>query len=249
VTYVRPLVYQDETLREVQRIVDSVFEREPLRNVLDAGCGYTLPLDFARNVRLVGLDASADALAKNQNIDVGIVGDIETYPLATDEYDVIVCWAVLEHLANPRAALRNMARALRPGGLLVVGIPDLWSLKGLVTKLTPHRFHVWVYRRIYGKPDAGKPGFGPYRTYLGRDIAPRRLERLARAQSLERIYASTSVVDLGLPRPLAVLWSAATKLGRIATLGAWDPAASEHVSVFRKGPRRPLIAGGCEPNP
>jgi SAM-dependent methyltransferase len=232
--YARPLVYQDETLREVQRFVDREFERSPPRDVLDAGCGFTLPLDFPRSVRLVGLDSSADALAKNQNIDEGIVGDLETYRLGGDEFDVIVCWTVLEHLPNPRSALANMAQALRPGGLLIVGIPNLWSLKGLVTKLTPHRFHVWVYRRILGKRHAGKPGFGPYRTYLRRDVAPDRLRRLARAEGLERVYASTYEIDLGLPRPAAVLWSLATRAGRIVTLGAWNPAASDHAAVFRK---------------
>ena len=34
--------------------------------VLDAGCGYALAVDFPRTVWLVGLDASPEALAKNQ---------------------------------------------------------------------------------------------------------------------------------------------------------------------------------------
>jgi SAM-dependent methyltransferase len=235
-TYARPLVYQDETLRDIQRFVDSHFGRQPPRDVLDAGCGYLLPLDFPRSVRLVGLDTSDQALATNRNIDVGIVGDLETYPLGAAEFDAIVCWTVLEHLPNPRAALANMARALRPGGLLIVGIPNLWSMKGLVTKLTPHRFHVWVYRHVLGNEQAGNTFGPPYPTYLRRDIAPNRLARLARAEGLQRIYASTYEIDLGLPRPLAVLWSAASGLGRMATLGAWDPAASDHAAVFKKIP-------------
>jgi hypothetical protein len=48
------------------------------------------------------------------------------------------------------------------------------------------------------------------------------------------VYASTYEIDLGLPRPVAVLWSAATAVGRIVTFGAWKPAASDHVAVFRK---------------
>jgi hypothetical protein len=62
--------------------------------------------------------------------------------------------------------------------------------------------------------------------------------RLAQAEGLQRIYASTHEIDLGLPRPLAVLWSAASVLGRIVTLGAFDPAASEHAAVFKKDPSR-----------
>ncbi len=166
------------------------------------------------------------------------VGDIETYSFSPGEFDAVLCWTVLEHLANPRAALANMARALRPGGLLIIGVPNLWSLKGLITKLTPHRFHVWAYRHVWGYRDAGTPAFGPFRTHLRRDIAPNRLVRIARGENLERIYASTYGIDPGLPRPLHAVWSALAAIGRIATLGGWNSAAGEHVAVFRKIPER-----------
>jgi SAM-dependent methyltransferase len=221
----------------LQHFLDEEFASTEVRTVLDAGCGYSLPVRLPRDVRIVGLDSSAEALSKNEHIDEAIVGDVETYPLAGDGFDVVVCWTVLEHLANPRAALSNFAFALRPGGLLIVGIPNLWSLKGLVTKLTPHSFHVWVYRRIWGVKEAGQPGVAPFPTYLRRDIAPGRLAQSARRLGLERIYAANYRNAYPLPRVLAILWSAAEALGRIASLGSWDPGASEHVAVFRKLPR------------
>ncbi len=233
-TYARPIVYQDEPLRALQGFVDDYFRGGGLRSALDAGCGYTLPLDFSRDVHLVGLDASPEALAKNENIDQGIVGDIETYPLEADAYDLILCWTVLEHLTRPGGAIANMAHGLRPGGLLVIGIPNIWSLKGLLTKFTPHRFHVWVYRRFLGWENAGKPGFGPYPTYLRREIASDRLERFSRTLELERVYAKTYEIELGLPKPVAVVWTIATTLLRIVTLGRWNAAASDHVAVFKK---------------
>ena len=230
-----PSVAHDGTPSErLQRFLDRQFAEIEVRDVLDAGCGFSLPVDLPAGVRIMGLDTSADALAKNRYIDTGIVGDIETYPLPEEGFDVVLCWTVLEHLANPRAALANMARALRPGGLLVVAIPNVWSLKGLVTKLTPHGFHVWAYRRIWGYAEAGTPGFGPYRTHLNRDIAPERLTRLAREDGLERVYASTYALEPRLPRPLKVVWSAVETAGRLVTLGRWSPALSEHVAVFRK---------------
>lgn len=232
--YARPNVYQDETLRDVQQLVDDYFESSDLRVVLDAGCGYTLPLDVPRSVQLVGLDASPEALAENENIDVGLVGDVTTYALEHGAYDAVICWTVLEHLPNPEAALANLARSLRRGGLLVVGIPNVWSLKGLVTKLTPHAFHVWVYRRLLGHARAGQPGFAPFPTYLRRDIAPASLERLARAHDLELVHAVTYEADLGLPSSLATAWSAATTAGRALTLGRWRAADSDYVAVFRK---------------
>lgn len=41
-----------------------------------------------------------------------------------DSFDIVVCEQVLEHLAEPGAAIREFSRVLRPGGLLVVGVPS-----------------------------------------------------------------------------------------------------------------------------
>jgi len=75
-----------------------------------------------------------------------------------------------------------MARALKPDGMLVLGLPNVISTKGLVTKFTPHRFHVWFYRRIKNSPRAGLPGYGPFKTYLRWSLRPRTLRA-----SLERL--------------------------------------------------------------
>jgi SAM-dependent methyltransferase len=224
-----------EALNELQRLVDSGLAggtRE--RSVLDAGCGFTLPVALPTEVRLVGLDISPEALALNARLDSRIVGDIQTYPLPAESFDVVLCWTVLEHLPDPRAAVANMARALKSGGLLVVGVPNVWSLRGLVTRLTPHRFHVWAYRRLLRFPQAGTPGYGPFPTHLKSEIAPRRLAEVARAENLEPVYAATYGLPSGLSRGLDAFWSLALALGRIVTFGAWDAAASEHLVVFRK---------------
>jgi SAM-dependent methyltransferase len=227
-------VADPEAIARLRRLVASEFEKGGVRTVLDAGCGFSLPFEFPPGLRFTGLDASAEALAKNTYIDSAIVGDVESYPLPAEEWDAVLCWTVLEHLARPRAAMANMARSLRPGGLLIVGVPNVWSLKGLVTKLTPHRFHVWVYRHLLRYPGAGTPGFGPYRTYLRLDASPSGLERLAASLGLERIHAETYALGSGLPRGLDRVWSLALVLGRLVTLGRWDPGASDHVAVFRK---------------
>ncbi len=220
--------------RELQALLDASLGGDVPRRVLDAGCGYSIHLELPDGVELTGLDISPEVLEKHERLDARIVGDVETYPLPSATYDVVLCWNVLEHLRHPRAAVANLGQTLKPGGLLIVGVPNLWSLKGLVTKLTPHRFHVWVYRRILGYQEAGTPEFGPYPTYLRRDISPARLAELARTTRLDVVYARSYEVPLGLPRALAAAWSVASRLGRVLTLGAWDSAATEHVAVFRK---------------
>jgi SAM-dependent methyltransferase len=224
----------DEPIARLRSFVAAEFEKADVHDVLDAGCGFSLPFEFPAGLRFVGLDASAEALAKNTYIESGVVGDVESYRFPEGQFDAVLCWTVLEHLAHPSRAVENLARALRPGGLLIVGVPNPRSLKGLVTRLTPHRFHVWVYRHLLDYSDAGAPGFGPYRTYLRSEIAPENLERVARSADLERIYAETYALGSGLPRRLDQLWSLALMVGRIGSLGRWDPGASEHLAVFRK---------------
>jgi SAM-dependent methyltransferase len=44
----------------------------------------------------------------------------EALPLADGGYDVVTCWDVLEHVQAPDALLAELARVLRPGGLLLI---------------------------------------------------------------------------------------------------------------------------------
>jgi SAM-dependent methyltransferase len=220
--------------RVLEGLVDGALDTGERPKVLDAGCGYTLPFELPSNAWLVGLDISPEALAKHGRLDDTIVGDIETFELPEDEFNVVLCWTVLEHLAHPDRAVENMARAVKPGGLLVVGVPNVWSMKGIFTRLTPYRFHVWFYRHVLGHADAGTPGSGPYPTHLQREITPQGLRRLGRRSNLDCIYASSYRVPTELPRGLDVMWSGLAWLGRVATLGLWHSEESEHVSIFRK---------------
>ena len=153
--------------------------------VLDAGCGGgDFYADFP-NAHVVGIDLDADALARNDKIDEQIVGDILSYPFESDSFDVILCQDVLEHLQDPTTAVRNFARWVKPGGRIILGYPNVMSLKGMVTKFTPHAFHLWFYRQILGSRLAGTPGYGPYRTHLRFAISPRNIRKLANEVRLD----------------------------------------------------------------
>ena len=49
-------------------------------------------------------------------------GDICALTPATESFDVVMSWSVMEHLTDPESALRHMVRALRPGGVLFVSV-------------------------------------------------------------------------------------------------------------------------------
>jgi len=54
-------------------------------------------------------------------------GTISDMNLANHSFDVVTLWDVLEHMPNPREALIECRRVLKPGGLLVVNYPDIGS--------------------------------------------------------------------------------------------------------------------------
>jgi len=126
-------------------------DNQPLR-VLDAGSGRgDLAVALARrhpNWHIIGVDLALDraayaiAAAKHlglKNLEFRI-GDLANLGYE-NEFDLIVNSDVLEHIEDDRTVLRNLFRALRPGGHLVVTSPSI-----------PQRRHLrlvrWRERRI-----------------------------------------------------------------------------------------------------
>ena len=224
----------------LQRIVAESVDGAAEVSLLEAGCGqFPSPLGVEERARIVGIDTSEAQLARNTWADEKIQGDIVTYAFAPGAYDVVVCWDVLEHLPRPELALDNLLGATRPGGLLVVKIPNVMSAKGLVTKFTPHRFHIWVYRHVFGYTDPGVGDRPPFRTYLRRSIRPRALRGFGRRRGLVLEMLGTYEADKqqGVRERLYLsggLWRLLRGAVRLVTLGAIDPDATELIAVFRK---------------
>jgi SAM-dependent methyltransferase len=74
-----------------------------------------------RRLRGIGLRGYATLdLARR---DVGLRADLERLPFAAASFDAILCNHVLEHVGDDRAALRELARVLAPGGFAVLTVP------------------------------------------------------------------------------------------------------------------------------
>jgi SAM-dependent methyltransferase len=152
--------------------------------VLDAGCGSLSHLRLDAAERRVGIDISPLQLERNTGLDERIVGDIETYPFSPGSFDLVIAWFVLEHLERPVEALDNLVAAARPGALIVVGVPNVQSIKGIVTKLTPAWAHVVVVRRVYPYWSREDEDIGPFPTKLRRSISAGRLREYAEQRGL-----------------------------------------------------------------
>ena len=105
----------------------------PGTSVLDVGCGPgTITADLARLVApgpVVGIDAGPAVIAEaarlsgSDNLSFA-VEDVEQLSFADHSFDVVHAHQVLQHLADPVAALREMRRVCRPGGLVAARDAD-----------------------------------------------------------------------------------------------------------------------------
>lgn len=157
------------------RLIERYIERRavPGRSlaILEAGCGQQWPLDLRSTPYvLCGVDVDRKALEirkyQRGDLDEIIEGDLRTVSLGERRFDVIYCSYVLEHVDEADRVLKNFVRWLRPGGLLVIRVPDPYSVRGFVTRVTPHWFHVLFYKRVLRRENAGQPGHGPYATFF-----------------------------------------------------------------------------------
>ncbi|MEQ1729650.1 MAG: class I SAM-dependent methyltransferase [Vicinamibacterales bacterium] len=114
------------------------------RRGLDFGCGSgaLCDHDFRNDVDfVVGVDADP-ASAGNPFVNAVVLANGTALPFREGSFGVVAARYVFEHLDDPRAILRELARVLVPGGRIVFLTPNLWHYVTLIAWLTP----AWVHR-------------------------------------------------------------------------------------------------------
>lgn len=128
------------------RVMELLPER--LGKVADLGCGPGVMVDavLSRGGTFVGLDYSSEMVKEANELFAGRPGvsfqqgDIEQLPLPSDEFDQVLCMAVLEYLDSPHRALREIHRILRPGGTAIITVPKAVHVdQGMIRLTTPLR--------------------------------------------------------------------------------------------------------------
>ncbi len=112
--------------------------------LLEVGCGYGHLLHrFSDRYEVVAVDVSRHAVARTRDV-LGVLGvvcaDVQSLLPFRKPFDLVLAINVLEHVADPEAAVRSIATALAPGGLCLLHMP---TISGPITR--------FVYRFTYDK--------------------------------------------------------------------------------------------------
>ncbi len=125
----------------------------PETDVLDIGCGRGAP-NLAKLKgkagKLYGIDLvdftldDPDLTLRNQNVEA-------MTEVASGSVDLAYSRAVMEHVKDTEAALREIHRVLRPGGRYVFLTPNFYDYGALISYLVPNRLHPAIVRMTEGR--------------------------------------------------------------------------------------------------
>jgi ubiquinone/menaquinone biosynthesis C-methylase UbiE len=153
-----------ETMKEARRYsahVVNLFRSHIGRRVLEVGCGIgTMTaqlLEIADTV--LGVEPNPNCVARLQEA-VGsdpkltlrfcLLEECDPMELAAHRFDTVFCANVLEHIEDDTAALETFARALLPGGKVLIFVPAVQAAYGPLDAELGH------FRR-YSKPTLARP--------------------------------------------------------------------------------------------
>jgi len=142
----------------------------PAGRVLDVGC---FKGEFLETMRRRGWDVHGVELhARPPNL-FGLdihYGAIEAAPFAAASFDLITIWAVLEHVLDPRGILHACRRLLKPGGRLVVLVPNFNSLPGRYMQHDDIPRHITMFTRKTLYRILDDCGFAATRFHCGQEV-------------------------------------------------------------------------------
>lgn len=113
---------------EVSRITNLISDRNKSLKILDIGCrtgDFLMHWDKRHKLFGVELNSHNAEIAKERGINVYC--DFVENISFDEKFDIITCYALLEHIPSPNILLTKIISALQPNGVLVILIPSIES--------------------------------------------------------------------------------------------------------------------------
>lgn len=148
-------------LRAVSRILGRYARADGHPRLLDIGCGTGMFLERQGVAyRSFGLDFSREALdfSRQRGLTRLVCADSQAIPFASDSFDVVTAFDLIEHVPRDQTLVSEAHRILRPGGMLVASVPAhqfLWGAHDVA--LHHHRRYQWAQFDSLFEPAKWKP--------------------------------------------------------------------------------------------
>lgn len=145
-------IYQIVKRNAIKQKVALIAKYSSNRSVLDIGAGTGDFLVEAKNQgwNTLGIEPneSAKQLAKNKG--VNFIENLES--ISDDSFDVITMWHVLEHVRNLDYQLDQLKRICKPGGIIIIAVPNFKSYDAQYYKEFWAAYdvprHLWHFSKI-----------------------------------------------------------------------------------------------------
>ena len=141
-TFIETYIREEPSYRAYfRRKVSDLLKVAPPGRILDVGCATGVFLDEARRAGFqeIGVDLlpSAVAYARDRLGVDSRLGVLEEMGFSSAQFDAVSLFQIIEHVPDPAGLVREVARLLRPGGVLLLTTPDR---RGLLARLTGQRW-------------------------------------------------------------------------------------------------------------
>lgn len=216
--YSEDLITQNQVFEHVK--IEALKRIFPQRfSMLEVGCGTAyVSLYFAKrgnnitcvDINKVALDIAKSNFKKQKASGKFVLASAESLPFADNHFDVVSSFGLMEHFEDPRLAFTEMARVLKPGGVLFADI-------------VPNRFSVQTFGNIFnlfasfcmgllrGKPREGwQKGIRNVRPlYFESNMGCREYKKIIESVGIKKmtVRGNRPVPRLTLPLPLDKIYA------------------------------------------
>lgn len=157
--YTRRRLHQTR-LAWVRQSIEKYAGQTPRNKAIEYGPGSGIYLPILNNefrhvvaadVELAYLNGISPLLEKIQGLSL-MQDNIMNSTISNDDFDMVLCSEVLEHVPDPKKAVATLFRIVKPGGIAVVTTPQRFSILELCCKVAFLPGVIHVVRMIYREP-------------------------------------------------------------------------------------------------